>query len=308
MDRIKLSIGTFISPTTLSDGWNYLYRGHNIYRNFWKTKKDGISYYYYPASRYLVLDFSAPAILYGHNLYDYKTQDNDSLYSIVNKNLADLLPGYSWPSIEDWNVSYIELTKNYVCTRGTQRDSYLNKIKKIQSLPYFKKKNFEYYERGILIKNSRRCVRGYDKQAEIAHKSSGLRLDFYQFRIESAYLTGRAIKQKFGTRRLGDLLREQVLVDEVNALNKAFSLPQIEDGSFSRTNSRQRNLIAYQKGLYLFFKMLENCRSYSTAYILLNAMKKHFKHNRISILSIPEHFEPWEPICLAPVYGKGGWP
>ncbi len=273
LDRIKVSLNCFIGPVTLRDGWKRVYKGKNSYRNHWRKKFGGILFIYYPQSRVLVIDFSAPRLVYGHNLFDYKIADNNILFSILNSAVDGIVPPH-YPSSENWSVSYIEFTKNYVYAHDDKVEENLQEIKKIKSLPHLKKSKI--YETGIIFWNSSRIFRAYEKRAEMLKQKQNYKskawINFKQLRIETGYRNRSAIRLRFKTDKLGDLLQQHVLTKEINELNEKFRLPMIVEADFNRTNNRQRNLVSYQNGTYLLRRILMSRCSMTRALALIRAM------------------------------------
>ena len=309
MDRIKVSINIFIGPEILKDGWKRIYKGKNRFQNLWTKKTGGILFIYYPNSKILIIDFSAPELICGHNLYDYRVEDNQILFSMLNSAVVGIVPA-RFPSAENWNVSYIEFTKNYVYPHDEKVDKNLHRIKKIRSLPYLK--NFKLYETGIIIWNGSRVLRAYEKKAEILHKKQSKKseawINFKQLRIEAAYRNKNAIRQRFKTNKLGDLLQQHVLTKEINELNEKFELPAIEDRNFSRTNNRQKNLIAYQNGTYILRQILISQCSVAGFLVILRAILFNgrlnaFLQNSWSSKFLCSHY--W--VSHQDIQSKSGW-
>lgn len=302
MDRIKISVEkAFVDKKTLQmDGWKWHYSTREYARS-WTRKLGGCLFIYYPRSKRIIIDFSAPRVVYGHNVFDFRIQDKGILFEMLDSAIKYIFPDYSLPRVYDWNVVYVEFTKNIICNSVVQKKDYLEKVVNTEAIAHFDSQRIKRYDSGIFVKNSTRFIRVYEKKAEMASSgNSDIKIAFEQMHFEIGYYKGGAILQRFKTRKLNDILSEENLTGEINRLMNAFSMPEISSADFYLTNERQRCHISVAKSIVFIRNYLVRLKGQAVNKLERIKVVDFFK-NAVDVLRPPS-------AVLLYIQSRNGWP
>lgn len=115
---------------------------------------------YNPNWNRIIIHCSVSKVLYGENIKEININDIDEFFNLLHNKLYKLFNIHI--NTEMWQVSRIDIFKNYIFNTQLELDTYITKLSKIK----LNRKNTTIFNSCVLYKNKSQEIKLYDKGKE----------------------------------------------------------------------------------------------------------------------------------------------